>query len=49
MAAKRTSASKSKKTSSKKHAVRKSTKSRSGANKSHKAKSGAKKVARSHK
>ncbi len=46
MVAKRSSASKSKKTSSKKHIVRKSTKSRSGAKKSHKAKSGAKKVAR---
>jgi hypothetical protein len=48
MAAKRSSAHKSKKTS-KKHAVRKSTKSRSGAHKSHKAKKGAKKVARRHK
>jgi hypothetical protein len=46
MVAKRTTASKSKKTSSKKHIVKKSTKTRTGTGKSHKSKSGAKKVAR---
>jgi hypothetical protein len=45
MVAKRT-ASKAKKTSSKKHIVKKSTKTRTGAGKSHKSKSGAKKVTR---
>jgi hypothetical protein len=49
MPVKRSSATKTKKTTSKKHGVRKSTKSKSGASKSHKAKSGSKKVASRHK